>query len=140
MNTLSQVLYKIIGVCIFLVSFLAPEISSAQQMIITEQGDTLVTITPDQVRTINVVFEDHRLLEEKSRLQSERLKLQEKRIEEADTVILRYTQLTNDLKKEMALREIAWENTKKKEKVKTLIIGGVAGVVVGTIVTLLICR
>lgn len=139
MNT-SSLVKKIIGGILSLVTIMLPNICDAQEIIVTEQGDTLVTITPDQVRTINIVFEDHRLLEEKSSLQAERLELMERRIEKGDTVILKYSNLVDELKKEMVLKEIAYKNTQRKEKVRYFIIGGVTGVVVGSLVTFLLCK
>lgn len=140
MKTLLQSFGKILAGIIFLVLLIAPSSLNAQQIIMTEQGDTLVTITPDQVRTINVVFSDHRLLTEKSQLQSERIKLMENRIEKADTIILKYSLLTDEMKKEMTMRELAYKNSIKKEKTKYFLIGGATGIVIGVLVTLLICK
>lgn len=140
MKTLFLSFSKIIGTILLLVSILAPGISNAQQIMVTEQGDTLVTITPTHVRTINIVFSDHKLLTEKSNLQSERINLMNKRIELADSTIVNYGILTEELKHEMKMRELAYRNSIKKEKTKYFIIGGVTGVVVGTLVTFLLCK
>lgn len=140
MKTLTPSLIKILRPIIFLVLVLVPSCSLAQQIIVTEQGDTLVTLTPEQVKTVNIVFSDHKLLTEKSQLQHERIELLSHRVELADSVIVKYGILTEELKHDMALRELAYRNTQRKERVKYFVIGGVTGVAIGALVTFLICR
>lgn len=131
----------ILPVILFLALIFSPFSSSAQQIIVTEEGDTLVTITPAQVTIINSVFSDNKWLKEKTKLQAEQIKLLDTRVEKADTIILNYSMLTEDMKKEMAMKEIAWENTTKKKSRKAFWLGGLAGVIVtGVITTLILAR
>lgn len=139
MRTILHSLCKSLGVIILLAFFFASPIYS-QEVVITEEGDTLVMITPEQVKTINIMFSDHGWLEEKCRLQKERLELQERRIELADSTISRYSQLVSDLEQEMVLRERAHANLVRREKTKAYVIGGVGGIILGTLVTFLLTR
>lgn len=130
----------ILSALLLLASLIWPGNLYSQEIIQTAEGDTLVTITPKQVHLINAVFLDSEYLSEKSRLQSEEISLLEKRIEKADSVILKYSLYTDELKKEMALRELAKENITKKEKRKIFWLSGVGGVVIGVIATLILAR
>lgn len=125
---------------LFIALLIIPLFSYAQQIIVTEKGDTLVTLTPDEVRIVNSVFSDSRWLMEKTNRQEETIELLESRIEKADTVILNYSILVDDMKKEMAMKELAWENTTKKKSTKAFWLGGLGGVVIGIIATLILAR
>lgn len=127
-------------VILFLAFIFSPFTSSAQQIIVTEEGDTLVTITPEHVHIINSAFSDVKWLEEKSRVQAEEIELLERRIERADTVILNYALLVGELKEEMGMRELAYQNVNKKDKRKAFWLGGVGGILIGVIATLIIAR
>ena len=139
MRTLLHSLCKYLGV-IFLLALISTSSSYSQEVVVTEVGDTLVMITPEQVKTINVMFSDHMWLEEKCRVQKERLELQEKRIEISDSTAERYSQLVSDLEQEMVLRERAHANLVRRERTKAYVIGGVGGVIIGALVTFLLVR
>lgn len=130
----------ILPVILFLAFIFSPSISSAQQIIVTEERDTLVTITPKQVTIINSAFSDNKWLKEKTNLQAEEIKLLENRVEKADTIILNYSILVEDMKKEMAMKEIAYQNINKKDKRKAFWLGVGGGVLIGVITTLILAR
>lgn len=125
---------------VFLALLILPVNLYSQEIIQTAEGDTLVTITPDHVRIINSVFLDSERLSEKCMVQDEEIQLLENRIAKADTIIRSYSLLVGDMKEEMAKRELLYKNTNVKDKRKAFWLGGIAGIAIGVIATLILAR
>lgn len=128
---------KIVGVFILLAFFLTPFKSYSQEIIYTEEKDTLITLTPKQVPTINLVFSDLKWQKEKNKIQEERIELMSERIKTTDTELQSYSLLTKELENEILQRELIHKNILKKEKTKWILVGGGTGIVLGVLITLI---
>lgn len=130
---------KLLGV-LLLAFILFPFSASSQEIIRTEEGDTLITLTSKQVTTLNLVFSDLKWQKEKIRLQGERIELMETRIERADTLIQQYGFLVTDLENEIRTRELVHQNAIRKERLKWTLVGGGTGIILGVLITLICTR
>ena len=112
----------------------------SQEILQTEAGDTLVTITPRQLNIINCIISDFEL----GRVKEEVLRKKIIALEERN---LRTDSLLIISREEIAYKDEYWgyrvtdlEKTIKKEVRKKNIIGGVGGALVVTLLTLLLLR
>lgn len=132
-----SLILSVIVVILFVVSSFSVR---AQQIIRTIDGDTLVTITPPQLRTINCIIVDYEYrgikinnLESSNSLLFQKSTLQDSIISQQNLIMDQqmeiYVRNTERLREDI-----------KNERKKGIIIGGVSGVVLGALIILLVGR
>lgn len=112
----------------------------SQEIIRTEEGDSLVTITPHQLKIVNCIINDYEFLREKDEILKQEVDFLQQRNEKVDS-------LFKICKEEIEVKDEYWryrvsdlQKQVKKEVRQKTVIGGVGGALVITLLAILIFR
>ena len=94
------------------------------------EGDTIVAITPKNLRTINGILVDYEAIKKQGLLKDSIISLDSVMLEKKDSIIL-----FQNKEKELMVREFDLEMKKQK---KNIILGGGIGVIIGILMGLLL--
>lgn len=104
--------------------------TSRAQKVMTVNGDTIVAITPRNLRTINGILVDYEAIKKQGSLKDSIISLDSVMLVRKDSIIL-----FKDKEKELMVREF---DLKIKKQKRNIFIGGGIGILVGILTGLLI--
>lgn len=104
--------------------------TSRAQKVMRVGGDTIVAITPKNLRTINGILVDYEAIKKQGLLKDSIISLDSVMLEKKDSIILFQSK-----EKELMVREFNLEMKKQK---KNIILGGGIGVIIGILTELLL--
>ena len=104
--------------------------TSRAQKVMKIDGDTIVAITPKNLRTINGILVDYEAIKKQGLLKDSIISLDSVMLEKKDSIIL-----FQNKEKELMVREFDLEMKKQK---KNIILGGGIGVIIGILMGLLL--
>lgn len=104
--------------------------TSRAQKVMTVNGDTIVAITPKNLRTINGILVDYEAIKKQGSLKDSIISLDSVMLVRKDSIIL-----FKDKEKELMVREF---DLKMKKQKRNIFIGGGIGILVGILTGLLI--
>lgn len=104
--------------------------TSRAQKVMTVNGDTIVAITPKNLKTINGILVDYEAIKKQGSLKDSIISLDSVMLVRKDSIIL-----FKDKEKELMVREF---DLKMKKQKRNIFIGGGIGILVGILTGLLI--